>query len=112
MAFTPADLSQLKSLDDLKAGQVVGQLENDAAGDETGLPPGKYNLYVARVDGRWRAYAESGGQIVKEAARADVQSSGQAPTGKKPQFRAQGWCFTVETLDPATGQVFTMDFCY
>jgi hypothetical protein len=95
MALTPADLSHLKSVDDLKAGQVVGLLENGAAGDETGLPPGKYDLYLAEVGGQWHAYAEAGGQIVKEAVRADVLQGGGSQAGLKPQFREKGWCFDV-----------------
>jgi hypothetical protein len=99
MSFTPALLPQFKSIDDLKAGQVVGLLENGAVGDETGLPPGRYNLFVAEVDGQWRAYAEAGGQIVGEAIRTTIQTdegagrpADQASRGK-PQFIVQGWCW-------------------
>lgn len=94
MAMTPANLKGVaSSLDDIKAGQVVGVLENGAAGDETGLPPGRYNLYVAYVDGQWQGYAEAGGQIVSPAIRAIV--SEQPVAARAPQFHEQGWCFFV-----------------
>src|SRR5687767_1353421 len=48
--FTPARAQQ-KALPD--AGVFLGVLENGAAGDETGLPPGKYNLFAAQVGGQW-----------------------------------------------------------
>jgi hypothetical protein len=51
MKLTPAILDGVTA-DDLKAGQVIGVMENGAAGDETGLPPGRYNLFAAYVDGQ------------------------------------------------------------
>lgn len=61
--------------DELKAGQIIGVMENGAAGDETGLPRGRYNLFVAYVDGQWRGYAESGGKIVSPAIRTSIVES-------------------------------------
>jgi hypothetical protein len=90
MKLTPATLTGV-SLDQLKAGQVVGQLDAGAAGDETGLPPGRYNLYMAYVDGQWRAYAESGGRIASPAILTELSTS----SGKAPQFVEKGWCFYV-----------------
>ncbi|MCI0433094.1 MAG: hypothetical protein L0271_05510 [Gemmatimonadetes bacterium] len=78
----------------LEAGAFLGVLENGAAGDETGLPPGKYNVYVAQVGGQWRGYAESGGQIVRQAIRVTA-TPGQAGAGAKPTFTEKGWCFVV-----------------
>lgn len=95
MMFTPADFSHLKSVEDFKAGQVVGLLENGAPGDETGLPPGRYHLFVAEVDGQWHAYAESRGQIVREAIRANVEAGDRPASSKKPQFQEKGWCYQV-----------------
>jgi hypothetical protein len=94
MKMTPADLRAVaKSLEDIKAGQVVGVLENGAEGDETGLPPGKYNLYVAHVDGEWKGYAEANGRIVSPAIRAMVTEN--AVASQEPQFMAQGWCYFI-----------------
>jgi hypothetical protein len=91
MKLTPAALA-VASLDELKAGQVIGILENDAAGDETGLPPGRYNLFVAFVDGQWRGYAEAGGKIISPAVRTRIANAG---AGKTPTFQQNGWCFTL-----------------
>ena len=89
MKLTPAVLDGVTP-DELKAGQVLGVMENGAAGDETGLPPGRYNLFVAYVDGQWRGYAESGGKIVSPAIRTSIANV--TPT-KTPQFKEKGWCF-------------------
>src|SRR5688572_16964008 len=83
--FTPARVQE-RTLP--QAGVFLGVLENGAAGDETGLPPGKYNLFVAQVGGQWKGYAESNGQIAREAIRVRTD----ATPGAKPQFREQGWC--------------------
>jgi hypothetical protein len=92
--LTPATLDQVKSESDLEQGQFMGVLETEALGDETGLPPGKYNLFAAKVGNEWHVYAESGGTIVAEAVhiRAEKQQPG---IRKKPEFRAQGWCWWV-----------------
>ena len=89
MKLTPAVLDGVTP-EELKAGQVLGVMENGAAGDETGLPPGRYNLFVAYVDGQWRGYAESGGRIISPAIRTSIANV--TPT-KTPQFKEKGWCF-------------------
>ena len=83
--FTPAQ-ARPKTIPD--AGVFLGVLENGAMGDETGLPPGKYNLFAARVGGQWKGYAESNGQIAREAIRVRTD----AAVGAKPQFSEKGWC--------------------
>src|SRR5688572_22637519 len=83
--FTPARVQQRAVPE---AGVFLGVLENGAAGDETGLPPGKYNLFAAQVGGQWKGYAESNGTIAREAIRVRTD----ATPGAKPQFREQGWC--------------------
>jgi len=93
IAFTPADLSHVKQDSDAEAGQVIGVLETEAAGDETGLPPGKYNVFAAKVGDQWRAYAEAGGEIVKEAVNVRMERSKERPTSLKPEFREKGWCY-------------------
>ena len=89
MKLTPAVLDGVTP-DELKAGQVLGVMENGAAGDETGLPPGRYNLFVAFVDGQWRGYAESEGRIVSPAIRTSIANVTPTTT---PQFKEKGWCF-------------------
>ena len=91
--FTGANLDHMKSMNDLEQGEVVGVLENELAGDETDLPPGKYNVFVKKVDGEWKAYAESDGTVVAEAARVTVEKRDKKDTGNRtPQFKSDGWC--------------------
>ena len=72
-------------------GQFLGVLENGAIGDETGLPPGKYNLFVANVNGQLKGYAEANGQIVKEAIRVTSHEGAKG----RPQFNEKGWAVYV-----------------
>jgi hypothetical protein len=91
--FTGAKLEHVKSMKDLERGQVVGLLENELAGDETNLPTGKHNVYLKKVNGEWKAYAESDGKIVAEAARVTVEKRDKKDTGNlNPQFKPDGWC--------------------
>ena len=92
--FTPAQVKTKADKADDGKGEFLGVLENGAIGDETGLPAGKYNLYVADVNGQLKGYAEANGQVVKEAIRA---SSTPAPEGAKgrPQFNEKGWSIRV-----------------
>jgi hypothetical protein len=87
--YTPAEA--LDSLA-LESGVLLGVLENELAGDETGLPPGRYNIFLALVDGKPRVYAESGGRIVVEALRVSVTPQPNAAAGRhRPRFIARGW---------------------
>src|SRR5688572_3811635 len=92
--FTPARGSETVRVED---GAFLGVLENGAAGDETGLPPGKYNLFATQVGGQWKGYAESNGQIVREAIRA---SSTTGSAGTKPYFTERGWCIMYMSYAP------------
>jgi hypothetical protein len=92
--FTPARASAGASTEN---GVFLGVLENGAAGDETGLPPGKYNLFAAQVGGQWKGYAESNGQIVRQAIRA---SSTTGSAGTKPYFTERGWCIMYMSYAP------------
>jgi uncharacterized protein YjdB len=98
IAFTPA---QLDPRADLSSGQVIGLLENDVEGDETGLPVGRYNVFAAQLADGWHVYAESGGQIVREALRVTVTQRPGAPTEKKPRIRPVGWGVDIDrTREP------------
>jgi len=94
--FTPAELEHLKDLDEFEDGQVIGILENELEGDETNLPQGKHNVFLSKVDGNWKAYAEAGGEISTEAARVEVSyhrlDERRSSQGK---FHPEGWCFTI-----------------
>lgn len=92
--FNVAKLEHVKSVKDLEQGEVVGVLENELAGDETNLPPGKYNVYVKKVNGEWKAYAESDGKVVAEAARVTVEKQRGKKNGKS-RFHPNGWGFSI-----------------
>ena len=93
ITFTPALLAPRA---DLAGGQVIGVLENEVTGDETGLPPGKYNVFAARLEDGWHVYAEANGEVVREALRVElVRRPGQAAE-KKPRIRAKGWGVDID----------------
>ena len=88
ISFTPAVLDPQA---DLSAGQVIGVLENDVEGDETGLPAGRYNVFAAQLADGWHVYAEAAGEIVREALRVTVAKRPGPPSEKKPRIRPVGW---------------------
>ena len=94
--FTPAQLPTKADKPDDGKGQFVGVLENGAIGDETGLPPGKYNLYVANVNGQLKGYAEANGRVVKEAIRV-TSTPAAAGAKERPRFNEKGWAVYVYT---------------
>ena len=61
----------------------AGVLESGAPGSYTGLPAGRYNIYVAQINGQWKAFAESAGQIVRETSLVTVSPG---TPGAKPYF--------------------------
>jgi len=71
--FIPADLSHIKTEKELENGHFIGQMNTELPGDLTKLPPGKYNLYLAKVKGEWHVYAESGGKIVEQAHKVKFE---------------------------------------
>ena len=106
IVFTPA---MLDATADLAAGQMLGVLENEVAGDETGLPAGRYNVFAAQLADGWHVYAESNGQIVKEALRVTVARRPGPPADRRPRFRAAGWGYDIdferEPLPPPVASV-------
>lgn len=94
--LTPADLGHLKSPEELEEGQFIGLLETEVAGDKSGLPPGTYNMFLAKEGGDWHVYAESGGTIVAEAA--SVVERKDTPKNMKPQYRDGSFCWWVWLL--------------
>lgn len=85
--FTPAAQSKTEDAD----GQVIGQMENDAPGDETGLAPGKYDVYFRAVNNEYEAFAESNGAIARKAARVSAQR-GDGTTPVKTVVNPSGYC--------------------
>jgi hypothetical protein len=110
IAFTPANLDQVKSQGELEAGQVIGLLETEAVGDETGLPPGNYNVFAAKVGDQWHAYAEAGGVVVKEAVRVRMERATKGPADLKPEFRAEGWCIVCWVKENWGGVIRSISF--
>ncbi|PYT71893.1 MAG: hypothetical protein DMG39_11685 [Acidobacteria bacterium] len=109
--LTPAKLDHVKSEAELEGGQIIGMLETEAPGDETGLPPGKYNVFAAKVGNDWHVYAESGGKIVVEAVHVRVEKSNDR-TPKKPEFHAEGWCSWWWLLPPWGLVTFVFTNCF
>ena len=91
--FTGVKLNPLASMDELEEGQVIGVLETEIEGDETGLPVGKYNMFITKENGDWHIYAESGGEVAGKAIRVSVKrhSWGDKEVDK-PRFEEEGWC--------------------
>lgn len=77
---TPANLRHVTE-QELEQGQVIGLLETELDEKTTGLPPGKYHMWMAKVEDQWQVLAESGGTVVAEGS--DVQFE-KLPPGRKP----------------------------
>ena len=97
ITFTPARPTE--SLDDAAQGQVLGVLETEVAGGETGLPAGRYTIFAKNVGGEWEAFAELDGTVVKQALQVTAEDA-EAPKkgdGAEPAFSASetGWCWTT-----------------
>jgi hypothetical protein len=86
---TPANPARAQLAD----GEMVGVLDTELKGDETNLPPGKYNLFVAKVGEKWHCYAEQDGKIIEEAVGVTVDEKKPGP--KKPMINPKGWYVTV-----------------
>lgn len=88
VTFTPAFFVT----DSLGNGKIMGVLETEIAGDETNLPPGKYNIYVANVKGKLHCYAESNGKIIKEAARVELVDT---QLKERAEIFPKGWGISI-----------------
>jgi hypothetical protein len=94
--FTGVTLPAINSLEEFENGHVIGILENELEGDETKLPPGRHNVHLSCIEGIWRAFAESGGEIRAEAIRVTVEKHHMwEKKGEKPVFKGDGWCIWV-----------------
>jgi hypothetical protein len=94
IAFTPARATE--DLDDAAQGHVLGVLETEVEGGETGLPAGRYTIFAKNVGGEWEAFAEVDGSVAKQAlsvSAADADGS----KAVKPKFETSegGWCWTT-----------------
>jgi hypothetical protein len=96
ITFIPARATD--NHDDAAQGQVLGILETEIEGGETGLPVGRYTIFAKSVGGEWEAFAEVDGAVAKQALRvtaAEVEGDDAKPA--KPKFEASegGWCWTT-----------------
>ena len=73
---------------DFARGAVVGLLDIDRKGNETGLPPGKYHVYVKEIKGDWVAFYEKDGHITKDAVGVKFFDQGHP----EPKFKDNGDC--------------------
>jgi len=81
VTLTPADLTAVKEKD-LENGHIIGRLDTELPGKHTKLPAGKYNLFAAKVKGKWHVYAEADDKIVAEATRVKFEK--KKATGTTP----------------------------
>jgi hypothetical protein len=95
VTFTPARVTE--SLDDAAQGHVLGVLETEIDGGETGLPAGRYTIFAKSVGGEWEAFAEVDGSVAKQALRVTPVDAKEGDKARKPKFEASegGWCWTT-----------------
>lgn len=94
ITFIPARVT--KNLDDAAHGHVLGILETEVDGGETGLPAGRYTIFAKSVGGEWEAFAEVNGSVAKQALQVIAAQSEESKAGK-PKFETSegGWCWTT-----------------
>jgi hypothetical protein len=97
ISFTPARVTE--SLEEAAQGHILGVLETEAEGGETGLPAGRYTIFAKSVGGEWEAFAEVDGVVVKQAIQVTAEDTDEAGGKRpaKPQFSTSegGWCWTT-----------------
>ena len=86
--FVPADRGNNDTVADFARGAVLGILDIDRKGDYTGLPAGKYHVYVKQVKNDWMSFYERDGHIVKDAVGVHYLDPGQP----EPKFKDNGDC--------------------
>ncbi|HEV8379914.1 MAG TPA: hypothetical protein VGP99_13770 [Tepidisphaeraceae bacterium] len=85
--FVPAHLAG-QTMGDFARGAIVGLLDIDRKGDLTGLPAGKYHVYVKEIKGDWVAFYEKDGHITKDAVGVHFDQDGKS----EPKFKDGGDC--------------------
>ena len=103
LRFTPARATD--DPDDAAQGHVLGILETEVDGGETGLPAGRYAVFAKNVGGEWEAFAEVDGAVVKQALRVSATDvDDDVSKTMKPKFEASegGWCWTTGPYNAPT----------
>jgi len=99
ITFTPARVTP--DQDEAAHGYVLGILETQIEGGETGLPPGRYTIFAKSVGGEWEAFAEADRSIAQQALRVTADNVKPLTDGDgiiKPKFSVTeegGWCWTT-----------------
>ncbi len=94
--LTPARATE--DPDEAALGHVIGILETEIDGGETGLPAGRYTIFAKNVGGEWEAFAEVDGAVAKQALRVTATDvDADISKTMKPKFEASegGWCWTT-----------------
>jgi hypothetical protein len=93
--FTPARVTE--SLEEAAQGHVLGILETEVEGGETGLPPGRYTIFAKSVGGEWEAFAEMDGTVVQQAMEVTAANARDGDKPGKPKFETSdgAWCWTT-----------------
>src|SRR4051812_42243331 len=86
--FIPADPGKNDTVPDFARGAVLGILDIDRKGEQTGLPAGKYHVYVKLVKKDWMSFYERDGHIVKDAVGVRYLS----PASPEPKFKDDAEC--------------------
>jgi hypothetical protein len=95
ITFTPARPTD--DQDEAAQGYILGILETDLDGGETGLPAGRYTIFAKNVGGEWEAFAEADRAIAKQALRVTADDA-ESEKDRKPRFSVTeegGWCWTT-----------------
>ena len=96
ITLTPARATE--DPEEAAQGHVVGILETEIDGGETGLPVGRYTIFAKNVGGEWEAFAEVDGTVAKQALRVTAtEVDADVSKTMKPKFEASegGWCWTT-----------------
>lgn len=91
--------------DEAAQGHVIGVLETEIDGGETGLPAGRYTIFAKNVGGEWEAFAEVDGSVAKQALRVTATDVDEdVSRTMKPKFEASegGWCWTTGPYNAPT----------
>ncbi len=89
--FTPARQAPGLKMADIENGVIAGAVDNGFS--DITLPEGRYQVYVAKINNQWRAYAvQPDGTIIAEA-KSVMEDRAQGP-GKPKAWRGSG-CFWI-----------------
>ena len=92
--FTPAILDHI-SVEDLEHGQIIGILDNEIK-KEGKLPPGKYNLFISKVNDEWQGFVETDNNIGLETSKVTLHRHHWGDYKlKKPTIKFKSVCVRV-----------------